>query len=319
MTLLRLALLVLAAVGLAPLAAGEAEPRGRIAITFDDIPRAPGVLLSEDERTRRLIAGLKKAGVTQAAFFLNPGRIKRRKGAQARIDAYVAAGHVIANHTATHPRLSEVSTKEFLADLDAGAAWFEGREGVRPWFRFPFLDEGRDDKVKRDAVRQGLVLRGLTNAYVTVDASDWYYEGALQQAFRDKETVNVQALGELFVESHVEAAAFYGQLAKDTLDRSPAHVLLLHETDLAALFLIDLIDALRADGWEIITIDEAYADPIAIEASRYETPSAGGTLTEQLAWQKGLPSPRWYSRNDTRLAEAEFRNRVLGGEEKSED
>ncbi|MEL7519180.1 MAG: polysaccharide deacetylase, partial [Pseudomonadota bacterium] len=118
-----------------------------------------------------------------------------------------------------------------------------------------------------------------------------------------------------FIESHVEAAEFYAELAQRTLGRQPAHVMLMHENDLTALTLVDLVKALKAKGWRIITVDEAYADPVAVEASRYDTPSAGGTLIEQLAWQKGLPAPRWYSRNDTRLAQAEFRKRVLGGED----
>jgi len=308
-----------AALCLTPLAAQEPQARGRIAITFDDIPRAPGVFLSEDDRASLLIESLKEADVEQAAFFLNPGRIPARIGAEKRIAAYVEAGHVIANHTANHPRLSQVSVQEFLADIDAAAAWLKDRKGTRPWFRYPYLDEGRADKAKRDALREGLAKRGLINAYVTVDASDWYYEGAAQKAVRDGRELDQAALGELFVESHVEAAAFYADLARRTLERDPAHVLLLHESDVVALFLKDLIKALRADGWEIVTADEAFADPIAIEAARYDTPSAGGTLTEQLAWQAGKPAPRWYARNDTRLAEVEFRTRVLGGEDNSKD
>jgi len=312
---LRFLLIALAVLGAAPSAAQTSETTKRIAFTFDDVPRAKGVLFTQDERTRLLIAALEKSGVRQAAFFLNPKNIPRNKGAEARIAAYVEAGHVIANHTFSHPRLSQVSAKAFLADLDKGATWFEGRKSFRPLFRFPFLDEGRDDKAKRDAVRKGLTKRGLSNAYVTVDASDWFYEGALEKATREGKDIDHEALSALFIESHVEAAEFYADLAQRTLGRQPAHVMLMHENDLTTLTLEDIVKALRAKGWEVITVDEAYADPIAIEATRYDTPSAGGTLIEQLAWQKGLPAPRWYARNDTRLAEAEFRRRVLGGED----
>lgn len=311
--------MVLAALVAALSIAQEPETTKRIAFTFDDVPRAAGVLYTQDERTQRLIEGLKEAGVEQAAFFLNPKNIPTNEGAEARITAYVAAGHVIANHTFSHPWLSKVTAKAYLADLDKGAEWFEGREGTRPWFRYPFLDEGRDDKVKRDAVRDGLAARGLTNAYVTVDASDWFYEGALEDATREGKAIDQEALAALFIESHVEAAEFYAELAQRTLGRQPAHVMLMHENDLSALTLVDLVKALKTKGWQIITADEAYADPIAIEAMRYDTPSAAGTLIEQLAWQKGLPSPRWYARNNTRLAEAEFRKRVLGGEDTIED
>ena len=309
---MRFFLLLLAAIGLSPLAAEEARPAKRIAITFDDIPRGEGVFYSADERTKVLIERLEQAGVKQAAFFLNPGRIAEREGAQERIDAYVKAGHVIANHTNTHPRLSQVPAEAFLQDIDQAATWMDSSDGFRPWFRFPYLDEGRADKAKRDAVRTGLAERGLINAYVTVDASDWFSEGEAQKAVREGRQVNILELGRLFIEAHVEAAEFYADLAERTLGRQPAHVLLLHETDLVALTLSELVEALEAKGWEIITADEAYSDPVANEAARYDTPSAAGTLTEQLAWQKGLAGPRWYKFNDIRLAGFRFSKRVLG-------
>ena len=40
--------------------------------------------------------------------------------------------------------------------VDAAELWLKGRPGYRPWFRYPFLDEGGRDKAKRDAVREGL-------------------------------------------------------------------------------------------------------------------------------------------------------------------
>ena len=312
MTVWRLCLIELAAFMVAPLAAQEPETAKRIAITFDDIPRAAGVFYTQEERTQVLIQRLEEAGVEQAAFFLNPGRIAESEGAPERIAAYVEAGHVIANHTHTHPRLSQVSAEEFLADIDAASAWLKGRKSTRPWFRYPYLDHGRSDKAKRDAVRAGLAERGLLNAYVTVDASDWFYDGEAQKAMRAGRELNILELGRLFIEVHVEAAEFYADLAMRTHGRQPAHVLLLHETDLVALTLSEMVEALEAKGWQIITADEAYADAIALEAAQYDTPSAGGTLSEQLAWQKGLPSPRWYRLNDTRLAGYEFDIRALG-------
>ena len=47
------------------------------------------------------------------------------------------------------------------------------------------------------------------------------------------------------------------------LGRSPVHMVLLQETDLAALFIDEAVAALRADDWGIVTADEAYAVPIA--------------------------------------------------------
>ncbi len=282
----------------------------RIAITFDDAPRRAGALYSQDERALRLIAALDQAGVEQAAFFVNPGSLSTRPQGEIRLSAYVAAGHVIANHTFSHPQLRDTDAADYIADIDAATQWLQPRAGYRPWFRFPYLDEGGSDKGKRDAIRAALAERGLRNGYVTVDASDWFYDAALTSAMRGEEVVDLAALKQLFIESHVEAAATYDRLAREALERSPAHVLLLHETDLVALTLVDLITALRADGWTIITSDEAYSDPMG--GAMPDVPYSQGTIVEMIAWERGLPTPRWYERNDTNLARQLFDERALG-------
>ena len=295
------------------LAVTPAMAQKRIALTFDDVPRARGAFFTPDERTDRLIAALKRAGVEQVAFFVNPGNLRTADGqdGEQRIAAYVAAGHVIANHSFSHPHLSKMTADAYLANIDRADDRLRGRPGFRPWFRYPFLDEGQSDKAKRDAIRAGLAERGLTNGYVTAEGSDWNMEALTLEAVEGGKRIDRDALRTLYVETHVEAADFADALMQKAIGRQPAQVLLLHETDLAALYIDDLARALREDGWEIITADQAYADPVAAWAARYDTPSANGTLTEMLAWQKGLPAPRWYERNDIELADRLFAERVL--------
>lgn len=292
---------------LAPAAAQK-----RIALSFDDTPRHAGPFLAPDARAKLLAQALRKARVKQAAFFVTVGNLGQpgTGDGAANIARYAAAGHVIANHSFAHERLSGMSAEAYLADLDRAGAWLKGRPGYRPWFRFPFLDEGGKDKAKRDAVRAGLAARGLANGYVTAESSDWNIENLAAAAKKDGKTIDMKALRDLYVESHVEAAEYYDALAVKTLGRSPAHVMLLHETDIAALFVADLVKALRAKGWEIVTADVAYADPIRL--LHPDTPFAQGALTEALAWEKGLPAPRWYERNDLKIADPLFAERVLG-------
>lgn len=297
----------LAAFVLLALAPGAAAQK-RIALTFDDAPRAVGAFFTKQERAKRLIAGLEEARVEQAAFFVNPGNV-REAGDEARVDGYARAGHVIANHSFSHPHLNRLAVADYLADVDKAEAWLAPRPGHRPWFRYPFLDEGGKDKAKRDAVRAALATRGLTNGYVTAEGSDWNMEQLAINAKKAGKTIDMESLRDLYVETHVQAADFADALMLRTIGRSPVHVMLLHETDLAALYIADLVKALRADGWEIVTADMAYADPLKTAAP--DVPSANGTLTELLAWEKGLPAPRWYERNDITLANRLFAERVL--------
>ena len=310
--ILRAILALLAAACLAACATATPDEAGpkRIALTFDDVPRNAGAFLTEDERTTRLIDGLELTGVEQAAFFVTTGNLGQTTGGAERIARYVGAGHVLANHTHSHVHLSEVTAGQYLADIDKAAEWLNRQPANRPWMRYPFLDEGGSDKAKVAAVRAGLAARGLRNGVVTIDASDWGYDDMATQAKAGGKTLDMAALRDLWVESHVEAAEYYDDLARRALGRSPAHIMLLHEADVTALYVADLVAALKARGWQVITADEAFADPLTRMLP--DVPSAQGTITEMVAWERGLPEPRWYPRNNQRLAAAEFNRRVLG-------
>jgi peptidoglycan-N-acetylglucosamine deacetylase len=307
------ALLLAGCAGSSETARAPSQPQRMIALSFDDAPRSLGPWLTANQRTDRLIAALRSVRAPQAVFFVNPGHLDLDHGAGgvARLAAYVRAGHVLANHSFSHRALSSISAEEYLADIDRAEAWLRPRPGYRPWFRFPYLNEGRNDAAKRSAVFAGLAQRGLRHGYVTVDGSDWRLEQLTIDAVRAGTPVDRDALRDLYVETMVEAAEAYDTIAQRTWGRSPAHVLLLHETDLAALFIDDLIRALRARGWRIISADAAYADPIA-DLPPPVVPIGQGPLTELAAWERGLPAPRWYPGNKERVMTSTYRRRVLG-------
>ncbi len=85
--------------------------------------------------------------------------------------------------------------------------------------------------------------------------------------------------------------------------------MLLHETDIAALYVDDLVAALRRAGWTIVTTDEAFAD--AISSAMPDVPSAQGTLTEALAREKGILPARSESGERVARTTALFAERVL--------
>jgi peptidoglycan-N-acetylglucosamine deacetylase len=283
----------------------------QIALSFDDIPRYTGPVLERNERQRMLIAALKKAGVKQAVFFINPAALQGETPPldESSITNYAKAGHVLANHTDNHVKLSDVSADDYLARIDAAEKWLKGRKGYRPWFRFTYLDEGGKDKVKRDAIRAGLAVRGLRNGYVTTEAADWNMLILWANAMKEGKRVDQRKICDFYAQHHFKAAEFDDQLARKALGRSPAHVMLLHETDLAALCIGDLVAALKKGGWKIVTADKAYADPI--KALMPDTPSAQGGLIEAIAWEKKLPAPRWYEYANTDLMAKDFKEKVL--------
>lgn len=280
-----------------------------IAISFDDAPRGPGAFFDPADRAGRLLTAFARYQVPQVAFYVNPSRIGTGPRWSSQLNAYVQAGNVIGDHTWSHPRLSGMSAAAYLADVDKAEAWLKDRPGYRPWLRFPFLDEGGRNVAKRDAIRAGMTARGLRDAYVTVDGSDWAIEARTIRARQLKQPMDMDALRTLYVETHLQSAEFSDRLVRRTLGRPVPQILLLHETDIAALYIGDLVQALRRNGWTIISNDQAMADPIY--QVRPDIAYANGTLPEMLAWEKGVKGPRWYERNDAKLADRLFREQVL--------
>lgn len=253
---------VLLVIGLTPFASAQK----RIALTYDDAPRGDGRVFSGDQRAEVLIQALQSVEAGPVAFFVTTGGFERAGGTE-RVRRYADAGHVIANHSHRHMWAHKTAADTFLADIDRAEAALSGLPNRRTWFRFPYLDEGRTAEKTR-AIAEGLDARGLANGYVTVDNYDWHVDRRLQEALKDGQAVDYEKLGRFYVRMMIYAAEYYDGIAVQTLGFSPVHVLLLHENDLAALYADDLVRAFRAAGWEIVSPDAAYDDPLPAPASR---------------------------------------------------
>ena len=103
-----------------------ADPR-EIALTFDDGPN--------DAATPQLLDVLARRGV-RATFFLIGGYARQRPDLVRDI---ASAGHLIGNHTMTHPNLSLAPTTQVRQELTECSALLEQIAGTRiRFFRPPF-------------------------------------------------------------------------------------------------------------------------------------------------------------------------------------
>jgi peptidoglycan/xylan/chitin deacetylase (PgdA/CDA1 family) len=245
------------------LSAGAVHAQDKeIAFTFDDAPRSGGKAMSGPARTEALIAALADGGVEGAIFFSTSKHIDA--SGDERMRRYAAAGHYIANHSHSHNHPEADNVPAYLDDVRRAHGMLKDYDTFIPLYRYPFLNEGREIAT-RDALRVGLKDMGYSDGYVTVDNYDWYLEALYQRALTEGKRIDHEKLRTLYVELLLEAVQFYDAIAQETLGRSPKHVLLLHENDLAAMFVDDLALALRNAGWRIIPGPEAYDDPIARE------------------------------------------------------
>ncbi len=117
---------------------------GELALTFDDGPN-PAC-------TPRLLDTLASHGV-RATFFLIGGFAQREPALVRRI---LAAGHLIGNHSWSHPNLARTAARRVDEELARTSETLEQISGspVR-WFRPPY--GGRRPHVLREARRLGMV------------------------------------------------------------------------------------------------------------------------------------------------------------------
>lgn len=278
-----------------------------IAFTFDDSPRAAKGYFDGPTRAKLLIAGLKKANVKETAFFSVSSNLDEE--GTARLEAYARAGHIIANHTHTHPDFNETGTAEYVQGFKTADALLSKIPNFEKWFRFPYLREGNSSE-KRDAMRSALSKMSYKNSYITINNYDWYMEDQFQKEIKLNPKLDFTKLKSYYVDILLRAVEYYDDMAIKHLGRSPKHIILLHETDINALFIADVVSALEKKGWNIISPRKAYKDKIA----DYETsgifkfnPGRVGEIARDNGQKQGL----WHETCDEDFLDKEFRRQVL--------
>lgn len=99
-----------------------------VALTFDGGAGAQGAA--------SILATLARAGVP-ATFFFTGDFVSANP---ATVRAAAAAGHVIGDHTVTHPHATTLSPAALTTQVTTAAARIQATTGrsPRPWFRFPY-------------------------------------------------------------------------------------------------------------------------------------------------------------------------------------
>lgn len=261
-----------------------AQQRPMLCLTFDDGSTKPMFQYSAAAWNAMLLKQLKAAHV-QAAFFACGKGLNTAAG-DSLLKAWDDAGHLIANHSFSHKSYSSsaVSYAFFSNDLLRNDSLISNCKHYTKLFRFPYLKEGHT-AAKRDSFRVFMKQVGYSNGFVTIDASDWYYDSRLIQALKEDPATDLSLYRNAFLAHMLDRANFYDSLAFALTGRRIHHTLLLHHNLISALFLADLIALFREKGWMITSAEEAYRDPVYARAP--ETMPAGESLIWSLARERG--------------------------------
>jgi peptidoglycan/xylan/chitin deacetylase (PgdA/CDA1 family) len=262
--------------------AGKADTSRRLAITMDDVNwRAipPAYSSRANEQILSHLAGRR----IKAGLFVTGANVDSERGA-AILASWNDAGHMLGNHTWHHRLQTRSTPEEFEREILACESLVERYPRYRRFFRFPALKEGRSAE-QRDTFRGVLHRLRYRNGYVTVDASDWYYDARLRAMLAAEPAFGAARFRGPYVDHIVDRAEYYDNLVRRTIGRTIPHTLLIHYNLLNALFLSDVLDALAARGWSFGSAEDAYEDPVF--SSEPQIAPAGESLAWALAKESG--------------------------------
>ncbi len=250
-----------------PLPAQEPPARREIAITLDDLPFGgpdPG-LPRVRAANEKILATLRREGVP-ATGFVNESKLYVAGEIDARtalLGDWLEAGQELGNHTFSHLSLQETPLPTFEEDVVRGETvtrWLLGRRGkTLRYFRHPFLRTGPTLEARRD-FESFLAARGYTVAPVTIENSDYIFSLVYSAARTKGDAEEARRAAEAYIRFTEAQLDFWEGIAQTVLGRPLPHVLLLHDNEINADHLDEVLALLKRRGYRFIPLEEALRD-----------------------------------------------------------
>jgi peptidoglycan-N-acetylglucosamine deacetylase len=202
----------------------------KVAISFDDGP--------DPKWTPKILDILKRKNV-KGAFMMIGAEAEENVGLMRRV---VREGHEIGNHTFTHPDISEISPQQLYLELNLTERLFASKLGLQPlYFRPPYSIDQEPDTDDQAEPADRIQGYGYTIVGDKIDTSDWD-----EHPRKSPQEITDSVMGQL--KTMKDKPQFRGSIIlmhDGGGDRAPT---------VAALPI--LIDALRANGYEIVPVSE---------------------------------------------------------------
>jgi peptidoglycan/xylan/chitin deacetylase (PgdA/CDA1 family) len=241
------------------------KPRREVAVTFDDLPAAPGNARVA-EINQKLVESITLHKIP-AIGFVNESRLYVPGETEARISLlrmWLDAGLELGNHTFSHIQIDSSSLAVYQEDVIRGETVTRRllqEKGMKlRYFRHTQLRTGPTPEYERK-LNRFLTRRGYTVAPVTIDNQEWVYAAAYAAARRHGDRENSERIAREYLKYMEEIFAFFEQLSTDFLGYEVKQTLLLHANELNADHFDALAGMMKQRGYRFISLEEALKDP----------------------------------------------------------
>lgn len=246
----------------------KSQPK-EICITFDELPAAEGFGGVDYEAVSYLIIeALKKHEVKATGFVVG----SQMQGKHDIVGEWLNEGHTLGSMTYSNQDYHELGIKQFLREVKMGNESLEGMLSgfgqKKRYFRFPYLHFGMTVQGKRQAT---MFLESLDNIPVpaTVLPEDYLYNLRLTKMGKQPDSAQFDALLNEYVNHVLDELERSERVAKQVAGRRVKQILILQANRLNAVYLDEMLGAIKAMGYKFITVDQALKDNIYSESEAY--------------------------------------------------
>lgn len=240
-----------------------------ICLTFDELPAAEGFGGVDYQAVSFLIIeALQKHEVNATGFVVG----SQMKGKHDILGQWLNEGHKLGSMTYSNQDYHELGIEQFLRDVRMGTESVEGMLSgfgqKKRYFRFPFLHSGLTVEGKRQAT---MFLESIDNISVpaTVLPEDYLYNLRLTKMGKQPDSTQFEALLNEYVNHVLDELERCERVAKQVAGRRVKQILVLQANRLNAVYLDEMLGAIKAMGYKFITVDEALKDNIYSESEAY--------------------------------------------------
>ncbi|SKB58476.1 polysaccharide deacetylase family protein [Dyadobacter psychrophilus] len=246
-----------------------------VSITIDDVPN---VHLATAHGSSGLLQKLDSLKLP-IAIFINEANLKQTPAAEnnkALLKSWVLRDYVtVGNHSFSHPNYAEVGFDAFKEEVIKGEVLtkelIEGSGKSLDYFRFPFNSMGRDS-IDVDRMQAFLKEKKYINTPYTVESEDWLYAQLYDKALKDGNAAKAKLIGTQYVETSVKIFAFFDSLSVATFGRPVKQIYLCHDSQLNTDYLPQLVQKLKDQHYNFISLRDAMADPVYKSKEYYKGP-----------------------------------------------
>ncbi len=244
----------------------------KAAFTLDDLPLWPHSAYPDgytaESIADALIEALDRNGIKGVYAFSNSWALLEHPELSSVLDRWVAAGHHVANHTHSHPKLNDVNADRYIEEIDLAEKHLGPWLSMAPerFFRYTLNLWGNTEE-KRRRVKAHLEARNYRITEVTTWFFEWRWNVAFTKCLARGDQDKIQFLKQSFLDFSVAQLRYDTESAAKWFGRDIKGITLGHNVP----FFADIADAffatLKRGGLEFIPLEEAVADPLYSRAA----------------------------------------------------